>query len=68
MQTNLFNNIEEPTDSIYSLIKQIDLINDKIKVLQDKKSKYKQVKKITEVNIQITELKEQGDNIWKKIK
>lgn len=68
MQTNLFE--EEPINvdnSNFTLIKQIELINEQIIKLENKKSTLKQAKRILEFDKLIEELKEEGKKVWLKI-
>jgi prefoldin subunit 5 len=68
MQTNLFE--EEPINvdnSKFTLIKQIELINEQIIKLENKKSTLKQAKRILEFDKLIEELKEEGQKVWSEI-
>lgn len=68
MQTNLFE--EEPINVDYSnftLIKQIELINEQIIKLENKKSTLKQAKRILVFDKLIEELKEEGQKVWSEI-
>lgn len=68
MQTSLFE--EEPTNvklSNFTIIKQIELINEQIIKLENKKSNLKQAKRISVFDKLIDELKEQGNELYSKI-
>lgn len=68
MQTNLFEN--EPINVDYSnftLIKQIELINEQIIKLENNKSTLKQAKRILVFDKLIEELKEEGNKLYSKL-
>ncbi len=68
MQTSLFE--EEPTNtelSNFIIIKQIELINEQIIKLENKKSNLKQVKRILVFDRLIDELKFEGEKLYNKL-
>lgn len=68
MQTNLFK--EEPTNvelSNFTIIKQIELINEQIIKLENKKSNLKQAKRISVFDKLIDELKFEGEKLYNKL-
>ncbi len=69
MQTNLFENSEVNAEntSSFTLIKQIELINEHIIKLENKKSTLKQAKRILVFDKLIEELKEEGQKLYSKL-
>jgi hypothetical protein len=69
MQTNLFENCEVNVENVsrFTLIKQIELINEHIIKLENKKSTLKQAKRILVFDKLIEELKEEGNKLYFKL-
>ena len=70
MQTNLFENCKVNVEGIsnFTIIKQIELINEQIIKLENKKSNLKQAKRILVFDRLIDELKFEGEKIYNKLK